>query len=183
MKYLKKFNESTSGEMDFETFKEIMFDLSDFFECDFKDHSEDVHAISPGIRDPDYNGFYDCWINIPFLEEYSINDDAPFFNFDYLDYTNDVIPPFEELDNINTIFENDKVYDAIQTQEDKLYKLKNDLDRIIENNAKIKNVFKIIQEHILPRFDQFSNFLQSDIGFDNTNCILRVTFEIKATHS
>ena len=172
MKYLKKFNESTSGEMDFDTFKEIMYDLSDFFECEFKDHS--------GVDDdPDYNGFYDCWIKIPFLEEYSINDDAPFFNFDYLDYSNDIIPPFDDLDNINTIFENDKVYEAIQSQEDKLYKLKNDLDKIIENNAKIKNVFKIIQEHILPRFDTFSNFLQSDVGFDNANCVLRVTFEIK----
>lgn len=90
-----------------------------------------------------------------------------------------MIPPFDDLENIKTIFENNKVYEAIQTQEDKLYKLKNDLDKIIENNAKIKNVFKIIQEQILPRFDTFSNFLQSDIGFDNINCVLRVTFEIK----
>jgi hypothetical protein len=50
--YLKKFNESTSGECDFETFKEIMMELSDYFHCEFHDFT----------IEGDY--FYDCNLTI-----------------------------------------------------------------------------------------------------------------------
>lgn len=173
MKFIRKFNESTGRKMDFDTFKDIMSDLSDFFECNFFDYSED------NDDDPDYGGFYDCQIKIPFLDEYAIDDDNPYFNFDYLSYQNNILPPFEDLDDINTVLENNVIYNAIDEQEEKLFKLKNNLDKIIENNAKIKKVFKIIQDDILPRFESFDNFLACDVGFENIDPLLRVTFEIK----
>lgn len=60
----------------------------------------------------------DCQIKIPFLNEYAIDDDNPFFNFDYLSYQNQMLPPFDDLSNINEIFENDAVYRAIDEQEE-----------------------------------------------------------------
>lgn len=173
MRYLRKFNESTGQKMDFDTFKDIMSELSDYFECQFFDYSEDRE------NDPDYGGFYDCQVKIPFLDEYAIDDDNPFFNFDYLSYQNQMIPPFDDLSNINEIFEDDKVYRAINEQEEKLHKLKNNLDKIIENNGKIRKVFKTIQDEILPRFESFDNFLACDVGFESVESLLRVTFEIK----
>ena len=171
MRYLRKWNEALEQKMDFEEFKDIMTELSDYFDCQFFDYS--------GEDDAFHTGFYDCQVNIPFMDDYSIDDDAPRFNFDYLSYQNDMIPPFDDLGNIDEVLGDDRVFQAIDEQEDKLLKLKNDLDQIIENNRKIKGVFKKIQDDILPRFENYSNFLACDVGFDNINNILRVTFEIK----
>ncbi len=169
MKYLRKYNESTQGDLDFETFKEIMFELSDYFSCTFNDYSE------INEEDPDYGGFYDCWITIPINPTYTLHDDIPYLNFDYL--SGDVIEPIDGLDNINYVFENNKIFNAIDDQSEELLNLKKNIDDIIDKNNKLKEVFKTVKEHILPRFESFNNFLQSDCGFDGES--LRITFEIK----
>lgn len=54
--YLKKFNESTNNdELDFKTFKELLFDLSDYYDCEFKEN--------PGTK---YRQtYYLCEVSIP----------------------------------------------------------------------------------------------------------------------
>ena len=39
--YLKKFNEAYEDELSFEMFKEVLFDLSDSYDCQFHDYSKD----------------------------------------------------------------------------------------------------------------------------------------------
>ena len=43
--YLKKFNEASEEECDFETFKEIMMDLSDYFQCEFHDYTNPEKSV------------------------------------------------------------------------------------------------------------------------------------------
>lgn len=169
MKYLRKFNESISGDLDFETFKEIMFELSDYFSCTFNDYSKSEKGLTQS------EGFYDCCMIIPSNNKYQLHDDIPYLNFDYLQ--EEIIRPLDDPDDIQNLFENDIIFEAIDSQSDELSDLKANLDDIIDKNNKLKEVFKNIKEHILPRFEAFSNFLQSDIGFDGES--LRITFEIK----
>lgn len=162
MKYLKKFksiNEATSGECDFETFKDIMFEITDDFDdIKFNDYSEE--------------GFYDCWINLS--SKFRTYDD---FNMSF-DYLADVIEPYDSPDNINYILENDKIYNHINSYLDKLYQIKSNIDNFILANKEVLKLFKNIEEFIIPRFQTFSNFIQTDVGVDNIGQI-RITFEME----
>lgn len=57
MRYIRKFNESTGQKMDFDAFKDIMSDLSDYFECQFFDYSEENGEGERSFgADTDYGG-------------------------------------------------------------------------------------------------------------------------------
>ena len=75
--YLKKFNEASEEECDFETFKEIMMDLSDYFQCEFHDYT----------KEDDY--FYDCELTIPQIDM----DQDISFNGEYL---SNILPPYDD---------------------------------------------------------------------------------------
>ncbi len=158
MIYLKKFNESSDNDLDFDTFKDIMYELTDEYNGQFADYSSEEDEP-----------FFDCWFNIPVNDKYYITDDAPYLNYDFLD-----LPHFDEPEPIESI--------GISTQIDdhnhKLLTLKNDIDSIIENNNKLKIMFTSIEEHILPRFRKFNNFKDCYFGWE-TDGRFRVTFEIK----
>lgn len=159
MKHLKTFigiNESTSGNCDFETFKEIMYEVTDDFnDVKFNDYINE-------------NTFYDCWINLP----------SNFYDFNLsFDYLGDIIEPYDSPDNIDNILDENLVYDQIDEQIDKLYKAKSGIDKLIEDNKKISKLFKDIEEYILPRFKSFDNFIQTDIGMDIDR--IRITFEME----
>ena len=70
--YLKKFNEAYEDELSFETFKEILLDLSDSYECRFHDYSLEEN-------DP----FFDCElllpkpINVEFPQEDNLTEYLP----------------------------------------------------------------------------------------------------------
>ena len=168
MKYLKRYNESkssvSSGDLDFDTFKEIMYDLSDYFECILQQYSDDD------------NEYYECVVKIKYLEDYVISDDNPVFNFDYL---SDTIPDFDGPNDIKDIYADGEIYRSIDNQSDKLAKLRSELDTIIDNNNKIKDVFKTIEEHIVPRLETFNNHKSTSIGFDSIHCELLVSFDIR----
>jgi lipopolysaccharide biosynthesis protein len=163
MKHLKTFkgiNESTSGECDFETFKEIMFEITDEFDdVEFNDYSE-----------TDY--FYDCWINLS--SKFRTHDD---FNMSF-DYLADIIEPYDSPDNIKYILEDDKIYNHINSYLDKLHEIKSNIDNFILANEEVLRLFKNIEDFILPRFQTFSNFVQTDIGVDDIGQI-RITFEME----
>lgn len=167
--YLRKFNESSNQDLDFQTFKEIMFEITDDYNAEFNDYSESE-------SDDEYaDKFYDCVIQIPNFEEYAISDDQPLLNLDYLDYRHDGLPPFDDMDSIDF----KKVYNSIDDQLGELEKLKNNLDSIINRNRKLKNCFETIKNYIIPRFESFRNFDKCLFGFDSNNCELRISFEIK----
>ena len=164
MKYLKKFNEDKSfGDLSFESFCEIMRDITDDFEHECVDMSED-----------DY--YYDCKITLPVIDDYAIDDDCPIPNLDFLKDDRGGLPGYEDPENIANSF--GKLYEYVEHQNNDLLKLKNDLDQVIENNNKIVKIFKTFEESILPRFQLFDNFKESDVGFDVFNNLLRITFEI-----
>lgn len=163
MRHLKTFigvNESTSGNCDFETFKEIMYEVTDdFTNIEFNDYTDE-------------DSFYDCWIN---LSSDFMNYDDLNLSFEYLD---DIIEPYDAPDNIDYILDENLVYEKIDSYLDELFKAKSDIDKLIEDNKKISKLFKDIEEYILPRFKSFDNYVQTDIGQDTTGRI-RLTFEMK----
>jgi hypothetical protein len=155
--YLKKFNESSEEECDFETFKEIMMDLSDYFECDFEDYSYN-----------DY--FYDCKLTIPQMNDV-VDEESIYLTTEYL---NDVLPPTDDPLNIDELYT--ELKDSVDNQIENLHKLKNNLDDIIDNNSKIKKIFKILEEEIVPRFQHFSNFESCSLGFGGD--VIRICFDM-----
>jgi hypothetical protein len=90
MKHIKKFNESNSNELDFETFKEIMYELGDEYQINYEDFSKDKD-------DP----FFDSWIDIPVPKDYAIDSDIPYLNYDFLD-----IPSSDEPTSISDVLGN-----------------------------------------------------------------------------
>lgn len=158
MLYLKKFNESSSGECDFETFKEIMMDLSDYFECNFHDYT-----------DNDY--FYDCELTIPQINDEVIDEEGTYLTAKYL---TDVLPPTDDPDRVENFYRS--IENSVDYQLENLEKLKNNLDVIMANNNKIKKIFRILEEEIVPRFQEFSNFEMCSVGFDGD--VIRICFDM-----
>ena len=146
--YLKKFNEASEEECDFETFKEIMMDLSDYFECEF----------------------HDCELTLPQIDE-EIDEQGTYLTSGYL---SDVLPPTDDPQNVEGLFTS--LQNSVDNQLENLQKLKNNLDAIMDNNNKIKKIFRILEEEIIPRFQYFSNFESCTVGFDVD--IIRICFDL-----
>jgi hypothetical protein len=158
MVYLKKFNEASTEECDFETFKEIMMDLSDYFKCEFHDYT----------KEDDY--FYECELTLPQIGE-EIDEEGTYLTSQYL---SDVLPPTDDPEDIQSLFT--PLQSSVDWQLGNLQKLKNNLDTIMDNNNKIKKIFRILEEEIVPRFQHFSNFEVCSIGFDGD--MIRICFDM-----
>lgn len=154
--YLKRFNEEYSGEeCDFQTFKELMFDISDYYECEFEDHSNAVPEFPGGSA----NKYYTCEIKLPNFG--SIDTDDLYFNCNYL---RDLIGFPDEPGGVN--FNN--VKSTINSQNNRLIDLKSKIDSIVDMNKKVNEIFEILENQIVPRFEEFSNFESFSIGYDDT---------------
>lgn len=66
-----------------------------------------------------------------------------------------------------------RVDDYINTIED----FKDKIDNIIKSVSEIKEVFKYIEDYILPRFKYFSNFKTCSVGLDVYNGTFIITFD------
>ena len=173
-KYLKRFNEAKQGpEMTFDDFKSVMADLVDEFdfEYEFHDYSEDKASIAPEwIHRDDNDNFYDVWIYMTYKEGYELHEDIPYMNLEFLDIRDIDSPGPIEDEGFEEIFE------LIDGNKSELERVKNDLDDIIERNKKTKQVFEILKDKIIPRFNHFANFKECGIGFNSGE--LRITFDI-----
>lgn len=158
--YLKKYNESVSeDECDFETFKEIMYDISDHYHCEFIDYSNEE---SP---------FYDCKIILseyPDVYEVSSAFGSNLEEVAFYDGPEDFYIVKNKL--------REKINQNIETLKD----LKSQIDSGIRYNEKISNIVKIIEEEVIERLQTFKNFeeLSIGIGWLGGQGILRVCFDI-----
>lgn len=161
MKYLRKFNENVGDDCDFETFKEIMYELSD----DYQQHSFTDYSQE---EDP----YYELHIELSCNGNYMIQDDVPYLNFEFINLS--------ELDDPTSILKDFNIkefYSEINSHNDSLLELKNRIDTVIENNKQITDIFKKI-EIIIPRFEAFSNFRDIYVGFDKYNGDIKISFEM-----
>lgn len=94
------------------------------------------------------------------------------------DYLVDVIEPYDSSGNIKYILDDGKIYNHINSYLYKLHQIKSNIDNFIGANEEVLKLFKNIEEFILPRFQSFDNFVQSDIGVDDIGQI-RITFEME----
>ncbi len=161
MIFLKKFNESSNEDCSFETFKDIMLDLSDEFDCSFNNLID--------YEEP----FYECLLTLPQIDN-DVDEEGTYFTCRYLEGN---LPRYEEPGNIDY----NLVKDSINTQNENLINLKNNIDSVISNNNKIKNIFDTLENMIIPRFQSFSNFQMCTIGFDVD--LIRICFDIKYEES
>ena len=163
MKHLRKFNEASTSECSFEDFKDIMIDmLDDFnFEYKFNDYSEE-------------DFFYDCQIYLSGKEDYELHDDIPPMNINFLG-EDQSLPPTDGTEEIT----NDIINTFVTSIDDNisdLETLKNNLDSIIKYQKECSKVFELIKV-VNNRLKPFSNCEHCEIGF--TDGELRITFEIK----
>ena len=166
-KHLRKFNEQISyGNLDFLTFKELMYDISDIYDCRFEDFGDDED-------DP----FYGCVIKL--FKNY---DDVPILSLEYL---SDQIPTNDDPQDIKSylygIGVEQTIYKLIDDKISELKYLQEKIPQIISNNNKISDIFKLIELDILPRFETFDNFGECTIGFDNVDPYpeIRLCFQFK----
>lgn len=164
--YLKKFNEAYEDELSFETFKDILLDLSDSYECRFHDYSNEEN-------DP----FYDCELVLP----KPINVEFP-----QEDNLTEYLPPYdgpEEIDS-ETLRE---LRTHIDEENAQLKDLEGKINLMIERNNKIKEIISTLESDIIPRLQSFSNCQSVTIGYDsayfiaNTDgfeSIIRICFDM-----
>lgn len=161
MKHIKRWgrvNENEGGEeCDFETFKEIMIEVSDIFTCEFSDESDEF--------------YYKCSIELP---QYGMMHDAemPKFNFDYL---TDLIGWDEDPTDFMGV--DDNVRDSIRENREMIDKIKSHADDVVRSHTKLLKLFDILEEDILPRFKSFSNFVYMSIGYGYDGLV--VSFEME----
>lgn len=166
IKKWKKFNESNSGEeLDFETFKDIMTEISDIVDCTFHNYE------TKGER------FYDAKIEIPELSDIGVSDNL--FSWEFL---SEFIPPGEDPSSYNEIFNNGMIYNRLDRRREIFNELNNKIQDIFRRQDLVKKIFMILERDIIPRFRYFSNFQECSIGFDYNEYNkpeLRVTFDIE----
>lgn len=161
IKRWKKFNEADSIELDFDTFKDILSEISDQYEHVFTDFSSS-----------DDEPFYDLKIILPELSQ--IDDNDIYFNWNYL---NEIISPIDNPDDAeNLLSDENLINQSIEYQINHYYKLKNELESMIRISEKIKLIFETLEKEVIPRFKQFNNFQYCTLGFDGDE--LRITFDI-----
>lgn len=161
IKRWKKFNEAEGIELDFDTFKDILSEISDEYEHIFSDLSSS--------NDMPY---YDLKIILPELSQ--IDDNDIYFNWNYL---HDFIPPSEEpVDSEDLLGGENLVNQSIEYQISQYYKLKNELESMIRISEKMKLIFDTLEKEVIPRFKQFNNFQHCTLGFDGES--LNITFDM-----
>lgn len=161
--YLKKFNEAYEDELSFETFKEILFDLSDDYECTFNDYSDD--------SDP----FYDCELILPKPID---------VQFPQEDNLNEYLPPYDGPEEIDSVIIGE-LRIQIEEENKKLKDLEGKLNLMIERNNKIVKIISILEKDIITRLQSFSNCQSVTIGYESyhytvegVKSTLRICFDI-----
>jgi hypothetical protein len=156
MKYLKKFsiiNEKSDENCDFDTFKDIMLELTDVYaDVVFSQPEEEYYQCQFKLYDSDELDFDLPRIDLNSVVGYHVSD---------IEYSLD----------------NDVVYKRVDDYINNLEDFKNNIGNIIEKYSKIKEVFKNIEDYILPRFKHFDNFQACSVGFDELEGIFIITFD------
>lgn len=158
--YLKKFNEAYSDECSFETFKEILFELSDVYECEFVE--------SKGFREPgqnlrkNYSGyFYECVLRLPKSSKEVNIELKIYFGLDNLD---DYLPHFEYPEKIGeSSFKG--IVSEMDVENNRIKELEEQLNMVKERNNKIKEIMTVLETDIIPRLQSFSNCESVSIGY------------------
>lgn len=148
--YLKKFNEAYEDELSFEMFKEVLFDLSDSYECQMYDYSGDSN-------DP----YYDCHLTLPKPID---------VQFPQEDNLTEYIPPFDGPDEVDSDTLRELII-QIDEENRQLKDLEGKVNLMIERNVKIKEIISTLETEIIPRLQSFSNCQSVTIGYDSDNFI------------
>ena len=172
MKYLKTYysiNESKLDNLSLDGFIDIMRDITDSYD----------HRIE--YIDNNKEEFYDCWIYLNGLE------DPDVFNPHQFQFLQD-IAHCECPTDINNMVDfydlniKDKFNDERDILLDNIEYLKNRLDL----NNKVLEVVDILEQYIIPRFMEFSNFHKSTLGFESVihfaqteRLSIRISFDIR----
>lgn len=137
MRHLKKFNEDNNIECDFDTFKDILYTITDNYNDDiiFEENEND----------------YVCCIEIG----------------DYIELKSIFISSLRYNNDSYTTFDLSVFNEKINKKTDELGKIKKELDNIISKNIEIKKVVLDTHNRILPIFQNFSNFDKLDISIDD----------------
>lgn len=161
--YLKKFNEAYEDELSFETFKEILLDLSDSYECQMYDYSGD-----------DNDPYYDCHLTLP----KPIN-----VQFPQEDNLTEYLPPFDGPEEIDS-YTLRELQTHIDEENRQLKDLEGKINLLIERNNKIKEIISTLESDIIPRLQSFSNCQSVTIGYDSAyfqnefESIIRICFDM-----
>lgn len=157
MKYLKSFiiNEKSGDSCDFETFKEILLELTDnYYEVVFSQPEEEYFQCEFKLYNTEHLDF-----DLPTIDLHSIlgHPDGP--------------------SNIEDSLINGVVYKRVDSYINELENFKNNIDSIITEYKKLNVVFKDIEDYILPRFRHFDNFQACSVGFDEVDGYFIITFD------
>lgn len=95
----------------------------------------------------------------------------------YLELIYTILGYIDGPENIEDCLVNGVIYKRVDNYVNNLEDFKNNIDNIIESFSKIKEVFKYIEDYILPRFKHFDNFQTCSAGFDEIEGIFIITFD------
>jgi hypothetical protein len=149
-------NEKSGNNCDFETFKDIMSELADDFD-------------NVSFSDPEDGGYF--YLLFQLYHTHDISYDLPSMGI------GNIIGHVDGPENIINVLNGGLIYSSIDDYINDLNDFKGNIDNIINLFSKIKEVFKIIEDYILPRFEHFDNFKACSVGFDEINGNFIITFD------
>lgn len=169
MKYLKRFsiNEKSDEKCDFDTFKDIMLELTDTYSGVVFSHK----IIDYLTRE----GHYQCQFKL--YKSAALNSKC-FCEINKLgSVVGDVVGYRDDPENIEDSLADGVIFNTIDNYINSVEGFKDKIDNIIQNVSKIKEVFKDIEDYILPRFKHFSNFETCSVGLDPYDGTFIITFD------
>lgn len=156
MKYLKHINEDRNFNLDFETFKEFMYPISDDYDVEFDSFNKDDNIA------------YNCII-------YNVFEDYPRSeNINYDDFLNGDI----ELKSPNEIEDNSTTFNDILKNIDSDLELLDQLEIMKKNIKELKNIIYLIGAEIYPRIKKYNNFKEYEIYYTTLTNSDPIQFEI-----
>lgn len=167
-------NEKSGDICDFETFKDIMLEFikvprgtwSNLRVYHFKDLTDNYYEVIFSQPEEEY---FQCQFKI--FNPNNLDFDLPIIDL------HSILGYIDGPENVEDSLVNGVVYKRVDNYVNNLEDFKNNIDNIIESFSKIKEVFKYIEDYILPRFKHFDNFQTCSAGFDEIEGIFIITFD------
>jgi hypothetical protein len=162
MEYLKKFNESSNNNLEFDEFKYIMTTIEDIDSLtDFN-----IQDVSDDIR---FNS-YECWFELKCdIPEFRI-DETLYEHFGRTGVRQPIIPG-EHSDN-EAPYDLEKAIEAVNNAQNEMKSfIENDVQTILKRNEDIKLVLEKFKT-IKKRLEEYDNCKIVPINYDGYNSII-----------
>ena len=175
---IKRFNESEAYDLSFDGFKEVMSELTDDLDCEFEfsEENERTDELLSKYDDMNLSHWYECLITLK-RPEFPVLEGSLQLKYDFLAERQSGIPFIEEPEEVKG-GDIRRWIQMISDENSKILDMKSNIDEQIRKNNEIRNILVALSK-IQIRLKSYDNYKECKIGFDSSNHVLSISFELK----